>query len=289
MPRPSTPPDFATDDDFPAGSDDWSGQPNKVDPGGLVSTGFIPEQLLKVEHFNYQFGHIADWIDFIRGADGFDDFETDYEEFDAGSDPVIVSAAGLIYPGSCTKYTEQAGNPNVRVAGDDTINARGFVEMRTADGDAVSSTLSGSHWLIATTTDYAMKARLIVPDRTHLETNANDGLRIGCTLAGGAVGAGFRCGKTLTYWEVLKPDGTVQAPTTQVSVATGSTFQILLVARIGGTINWYVDGTLIYTTSDSATAIMTRSIVMKTSGTVGIDNVYVRCDYQRLRFKPNTF
>lgn len=66
MTRPTDYGEWATDANFPAGSDDWSGQPNKVDPGaGAVATGFIPQNFLAVEEINYLLSIAGKWHEYL--------------------------------------------------------------------------------------------------------------------------------------------------------------------------------------------------------------------------------
>lgn len=51
---------FASDDTYPAGSDPWSGQPNKVAPsGGYEATGFVPGEPASVEFLNYELNRLG--------------------------------------------------------------------------------------------------------------------------------------------------------------------------------------------------------------------------------------
>jgi hypothetical protein len=62
MPAPAVSPEFATDATFAAGSEDWSGEPNKVDPSAPVrAEGFIPD-LLPAEHLNFMINNHGAWL-----------------------------------------------------------------------------------------------------------------------------------------------------------------------------------------------------------------------------------
>ncbi len=68
MTRPTVAPDFATDTNYPAGADPWSGQPNKISPGGIVATGFIPATFLDTSHVNYELNNHGAWINYLDAA-----------------------------------------------------------------------------------------------------------------------------------------------------------------------------------------------------------------------------
>jgi len=62
MSRPVTP-KWATNTNHAAGSEDWSGQPNKVAPSsGERQSGFIPLQKVAAELQNYLFANHGDWL-----------------------------------------------------------------------------------------------------------------------------------------------------------------------------------------------------------------------------------
>ncbi len=58
MSRPANLEAWATDDDYPAGSDDWSNQPTKVVHPG-PATGFVPNQGAAAEYFNELFNKLT--------------------------------------------------------------------------------------------------------------------------------------------------------------------------------------------------------------------------------------
>lgn len=53
--------DFATDPNFPAGSDPWSGTPTRVAPSaGQLAAGFAPATQVPAQHLNWILGTLAD-------------------------------------------------------------------------------------------------------------------------------------------------------------------------------------------------------------------------------------
>lgn len=62
MPAPATSPQFATDANFAADGDSWSGSPTKLDPGvGRRAEGFEPDTL-PAEWLNYMINLHGEWI-----------------------------------------------------------------------------------------------------------------------------------------------------------------------------------------------------------------------------------
>ncbi len=61
----SGPAEFATNPTFDPGSNPWSGQPNKVDPGALSASGFVPQSKLAAEWMNYLLNNHGAWLDYI--------------------------------------------------------------------------------------------------------------------------------------------------------------------------------------------------------------------------------
>src|SRR6185295_12739707 len=69
MRAPSDPPDWATDANYPAGSDPWSGTPTKSAPdAGKIATGFVPDTDQAAEEVNWILANHADWINYLAGG-----------------------------------------------------------------------------------------------------------------------------------------------------------------------------------------------------------------------------
>jgi len=67
--RPTVAPDWATDVNHPAGSDDWSGQPNKVQPSaGKIAAGMQPDEDFFAEWFNWIENNHGLWINYLDSA-----------------------------------------------------------------------------------------------------------------------------------------------------------------------------------------------------------------------------
>jgi hypothetical protein len=61
--RPTTTPSWATDANYPAGADPWSGTPTRVEPSApQKGTGNTPATRPPAQHHNWLQGFIADWI-----------------------------------------------------------------------------------------------------------------------------------------------------------------------------------------------------------------------------------
>ncbi len=97
MSRPTSNPDWATDAAYPAGSDDWSAQPNKVEPtSGMKGTGFIPQDEMGADYLNWLLGNHADWIAYLDAISGLN--------FGDGSDGDVV-LDGVAVPSFMTLST----------------------------------------------------------------------------------------------------------------------------------------------------------------------------------------
>lgn len=98
MAQPQFDPSWATDADYPAGSDPWSATPTRVEPSaGFSAAGFAPNTIPAAQHLNYLFGthaeHLAQLVDMFalqwRVARATPDlFNTDND----GDAPLIVSS-----------------------------------------------------------------------------------------------------------------------------------------------------------------------------------------------------
>ena len=65
--RPTTAPDWATATDFAAGSDPWSGQPNKSAPsGGKVASGYVPGADDVAEEDNFILNNHGAWLNYFQ-------------------------------------------------------------------------------------------------------------------------------------------------------------------------------------------------------------------------------
>src|SRR5699024_6810415 len=54
-------PEWATDNNYPAGSDPWSGKPTRVQPlSTTIAQGFVPGRVPPAEWFNWLFGTLFD-------------------------------------------------------------------------------------------------------------------------------------------------------------------------------------------------------------------------------------
>lgn len=76
MPKPTDPVfTWATDANYPAGGDAWSGQPTKVEPSaGEKADGFVPDTFPPAEWFNSLFNNTFEYLQY------FDDFFTTSDE-----------------------------------------------------------------------------------------------------------------------------------------------------------------------------------------------------------------
>lgn len=284
--RPSVAPDFATDANYPAGSDPWSGNPTKVTPGAVASTGFIPKTMLPAQFINYVLANHADWINYldqIRGSvTQFEDYDRDYEDFAFGDDtddPITVTSPGLLASG-LTRFYDTVGNTKLvfSTAGYDPPSSRGVVHFKTADGFGIAPKLRGAIRTIGASDPFALLCAVrCTTDRTKLDTNANGGIRVQLSS-----NPAFNCGSTRTYWEPIDSGGTIQTPLVNVPVTVGGDWDQLRMVRTGGTLYWYVNGTLIYSEASVATLALQRNIFVRGILGVGADYEYACADYIKI-------
>lgn len=70
MPGPlfEPPEEFATDTNYPAGSNPWNGNPTRVAPSaGPNAAGLEPEETLPAPWWNYFIGRLTAWVKYLRG------------------------------------------------------------------------------------------------------------------------------------------------------------------------------------------------------------------------------
>lgn len=66
--RPDVLPEWATDTNYADPSEDWDGQPNKVEPSsGMKAAGFIPADELGIDYLNYLLSQHAKWLQHVEG------------------------------------------------------------------------------------------------------------------------------------------------------------------------------------------------------------------------------
>lgn len=119
MPAPSFEPyEWATDTNHPAGSDPWSGQPLKVDPGAtLKAEGFTPAQRPAAEHVNHVLSRVSGWVTYMR-----DFFDESADEFaypsSKGRAVTLMGVAGVSDDGGGFSDLANAWQPD-STAGDE--------------------------------------------------------------------------------------------------------------------------------------------------------------------------
>lgn len=122
MSRPSALPEWATDTNYPAGTDPWSSTLTRIEPtAGERAAGFVPSEALPSQYLNTLFGEAADWIAYLDGliaatfGDGSDgaiafDGTNTYASFasKSGSDYTLtrdVYASSMTFTNSATLNT----------------------------------------------------------------------------------------------------------------------------------------------------------------------------------------
>lgn len=108
MPGPLTePPDeWSTTTNYPPGSDEWSGQPRRVEPSaGKYAAGFNPGEKPAAPWFNFMFGGLTAWVKYLRG---FVDSTTDEYAY-----PVVKTRTLVLSPAGAVKGTAPFGTSRV--------------------------------------------------------------------------------------------------------------------------------------------------------------------------------
>lgn len=102
---------WATDELFPPGSDDWSGEQTKVAPTAAERlTGFVPDMKAIAEKVNFLFDDYARAINQADAAAGFPHFATTATVTEAietpGARTVIIAAGAVRSPAGITQHTQ---------------------------------------------------------------------------------------------------------------------------------------------------------------------------------------
>lgn len=75
--RPTDIPEWASDANYPAGSEAWSGTPTRVEPDpDQLGTGNVPEERPPAQHHNWITGLLADWIAYFAAIIDADEEHT---------------------------------------------------------------------------------------------------------------------------------------------------------------------------------------------------------------------
>lgn len=138
-------PEWGTDTNFPAGSDDWSGQPLKVEPSsGKKAGGFVPDTDIPAEEVNYQFNAYAQWLQGILSCvtgDGSDgdavlDGTNTYAGFLSKSGSTYTALRDLYIDdlSITTASTLKMAGYRLYVRGTLTVNASCFLSNDGTDG-----------------------------------------------------------------------------------------------------------------------------------------------------------
>ena len=129
MTRPTEDPRWATDATFTSGVD--SGQPTRVDVGGLRDQGFLPEEECSAAVLNNQLGVLGDWVQYSR--------DIDWLNFD----PVSLAAYGCTGVGT----TLWAGAVGGTGAVDNALIRQRYVAL--SDTSKILTSVDGRVWSTA--------------------------------------------------------------------------------------------------------------------------------------------
>jgi hypothetical protein len=147
--KPDDLPDWAEDDDYPAGSDDWSAQPNKVEPSaGEKGTGFVPQDELAIDILNWLLNNRGAWIKHHEGMLNGRDFRFD-DHF----------VGDVVDDGRWTTSISGGGNGAIIV--DDSVNG-GFGAL-SIGGNSSGNAAIATQSLPVGGEDFWLQARIRVP------------------------------------------------------------------------------------------------------------------------------
>lgn len=225
MTRPLISPVWATDTNYPAGSDEWSATPTKVAPsGGKVGTGVVPDTDFPAQEYNYMVGNHGAWLDHLDGLLMRPDFYL-HDDFCG----VAVDTGKWVLTGS----PSSGANIVLGVFGATALLANGGTPtMSVATSD-----------LPVGTGDFRFVARVMASP----------------SGAGGTIHVGFHETATPTnsctfspnsstgYWDINYPTG--------LSLSTGvvylNSLQFLECRRLAGTLQFLIDGAIVLSVADA--------------------------------------
>lgn len=141
MSRPDTLPTWATDTNYPAGSDPWSGMPTKRAPSaGEIAVGATPGEGWPAQYLNYQFGLIGEWIEALDGmlAGYFGDGSDGDCAFDGTNTFSFASKSGNDYTLTRDVYFASA-----TFSGSATLRTNGWRIFCRGAIDTTATALSG--------------------------------------------------------------------------------------------------------------------------------------------------
>lgn len=132
MPKPANAFTWATDADYAAGSDPWSGTPTKTSPiPGLIASGWTPTEHPTAQNVNHMFHSIGEWIAYLDSGDFEGNVTIDGTLTIARSVPGFASAitADGVVAATDFRYTTQrsrhlpaaAANPGAGHSWDDVL------------------------------------------------------------------------------------------------------------------------------------------------------------------------
>lgn len=248
MPRPILPPAWATNTNYAAGSDPWSGTPTKSQPsGGKIASGFVPNTDEAAEETNWVLNNLCQYASYLdsifNGANLSinDDFTGDTLDrgiwLAATGNAVLVDESGIDGFGACR--ISSPANP-------------GTGRIRTVFHP------------IGATRDFKVTARV--------RANGGNARTITVGLADDAGnGVFFQSGPGNPNLNWFAFDDLGNAHDT--GIAVGATYQLLEILRVSGTYYYRINGVQ-YFTSVTGSAITFRASC-EYDDTGGLGNLFV--------------
>ncbi len=253
--RPTFPPDWATDTDFPAGANPWNGQPNKVQPGagpgtGTVTEGFDPAAALPAETLNYMLNNHGAWISYLSNC-----CARVSDDFCAKLAAVGASTTGTTPGTSIWEYTTGVLCDFAIV--DDHTNG-GFGAAKCTPTTSAFSNFGSAVKIGVGTEDFAFRAKVrltsaVTVASTEVQFGFNNG--IGDNVF-------FALNSLDTKWHPYV-DGVQQ--TALATVVPNATYIYFDIIRVSGVVYFYADSTLLYTGAYT-TDLSAASVFFVTAG-----------------------
>jgi hypothetical protein len=246
MSRPDTLPEWATDTNFAAGSEDWSATPTKVEPSaGKKATGQVPESAFPAPEYNWLLNNFSEWIDFL----------------DRERTALIIHDH---FTGSAIG-TETWNGGTGSTDNDSAAGAHGALEL---DGGSTEGVTSQS--FAFGTSDFHFAARL----RT-TGIGATSAIRIGITGASGDLYFFLDGASSTANWRTFIDTVSTAAGGTPASVST--TYQTFEITRKSNVVTFSVDGVTHHSIGSYTTNLDDANVEMS-AGVAGV----ARIDWIRL-------
>lgn len=229
MTRPTSKINWASDANYPAGSDAWSGQPNKVAPSaGKQATGQVPASAFPSPEYNYILNHSGAWRDH-------------HDDLLVG--PAVRVKEDFAHANLNSSIWVINDGAAITIVDDSASGAFGAVDLEATVGDPTQDLRLPTYDV--GTGDYRMECRL--RPRT-FSTSSGGYMLVGVTS--GSNQAYFRARSTTLSGRWAFYHGT--GPTEVDSGVVVAGYQTLVIQRLSGVLKAYIDGVEIFSGANTA-------------------------------------